>query len=459
MQDSQRTEVSSPKPLTEGSISRGIFSLAIPTTAGLLVHSAFEMVDMIWIGRLGGEAIAAVSVASFIFWMVLSLGEAVETGVLALVARRVGEGDIARAAYQGWQGIVLSLIASLVVGGAFLLALKGFFRFMQTPSQVTEFGVSYLTIILYGLPVFFVMNTMEAVFMGSGDAKTPMYILIFSLVLNAALDPLLIFGWFGFPEMGIAGAALATVFSSSVGLVIAFFYLPPFMFGRTAPPVLSRLTPDAGVYRRILKIGLPTSASGTFFCFVYVCLTRITTQFGVPAMAALGVGHKLESVAFFTNVGFGEAAATLVGQNLGARNPERAEACAWQSVHYAAYASAFVGVMFLLFPAFLMRIFTDDPAIVEAGALYLCIVAIPQVFSAFDMVFESAFVGAGNTIPPMLISVPVFFSKIPLAYLLSRPSFFGSAAGIWLAIALTMVLGGILMPLWFRRGNWKEKKV
>jgi putative MATE family efflux protein len=438
MQDTRQPVASRRKQLTEGSIRRGIFSLAIPTTAGLLVHSAFEIVDMIWIGRLGGEAIAAVSVSSFIFWLVLSLGEVVETGVLALVARRVGEGDIPRAAYQGWQGIGFSLVASLVVGFAFLLALKGVFRFMQTPPQVTEIGLSYLTIIMLGLPVFFVENAIEAVFMGSGDAKTPMYILIFSLILNAVLDPLLIFGWLGFPEMGVAGAAVATIFSGAVGLVIAFVYLPPFMYGRTAPPLLSRFIPDTEIYNKILKIGLPASASGAFFCFVYMWLTRITTQFGVPAMAALGIGHKLESVTYFTGVGFGEAAATLVGQN---------------------YVSAFMGGMFLLFPAFLMRIFTDDPAIIEAGTLYLRIVAIPQVFGAFDMVIESAFIGAGNTIPPMLISVPLFFSKIPLAYTLSSPSFFGSATGIWLAIALTMVLNGILIPLWFRRGHWKEKKV
>jgi putative MATE family efflux protein len=298
MQDSLQPTASRRKLLTEGSIPRGIFSLAIPTTAALLVHSAFEMVDMIWIGRLGGEAIAAVSVSSFIIWMLFSLSEGVVFGVLALVARRVGEGDTSRAAYQAWQGIGFSIVASLVVGLAFLLGLKGVFRFMQTPTEVTELGISYLTIVLYGLPVLFVFYVLDAVFKASGDAKTPMCIAIFSLVLNAALDPLLIFGWLGFPKMGVAGAAIATVFSSAVGLIVAFLYLPSFMYGRTAPPLLSRIIPDARVYKRILQIGVPASSSHTFFCFVYVCLTRITTQFGVPAMAALGIGHKLESVSY-----------------------------------------------------------------------------------------------------------------------------------------------------------------
>ncbi len=426
--------------------------------SGLLCKAAFNIVDIFWVGRLGGEAIAAVSVAGFIFWTLLSLGELTDVGVMALVARRVGERDWPRASYQAWQGIGFSIAASLIVAAVFLSTQGVIFRFMKTPTEVMTLGLSYLTVILYGLPALFLFFVLGAIFKGSGDAKTPMYILMFSLVLNAALDPVLIFGWLGFPALGVAGAALASVFSHGVGCLIALSRLPAFMRERPVRRVLAGLIPDLGLYKRIIQIGAPLSAAGVFFCLVYVFLARITAHFGVAPMAALGVVHKLESTTYFTHVAFAEAAAALVGQNLGARKPGRAEVCAWQSVRYAVYISTFAGVIFFLFPEFLMRVFTDDPDIIRAGVAYLRIVAFAQVFEGVDIVLEGAFVGAGNTIPPMLISIPVTFARIPIAYFLSF-SVFHTATGVWCAVASSMVVAGILVPLWFRRGRWKERKV
>jgi putative MATE family efflux protein len=384
---------------------------------------------------------------------------------MALVSRRVGERDWPRASYQAWQGVGFSLVASLIVAAAFLSAqgtifrfMNTIFRFMKTPPEVMTLGLSYLTVILYGLPALFLFFVLEAIFKGSGDAKTPMCILIFSLALNAALDPLLIFGWLGLPALGVAGAALASVLAHGIGCLIAFSRLPVFMRERPARSILSGLIPDLGLYKRIIQIGSPLSAASVFFCLVYVFLARITGHFGVAPLAALGVVHKLESTTYFTHVAFSEAAAALVGQNLGARKPDRAEACAWQSMRYAVYISTFAGLVFFLFPEFLMRIFTDDPDIIRAGVAYLRIVAFAQVFEGVDIVLEGAFVGAGNTIPPMLISIPASFARIPIAYFLAF-SVFHSATGVWCAIASSMVLAGILIPLWFRRGKWKERKV
>jgi putative MATE family efflux protein len=448
-----------PKPrpsLTEGSIARSTFALALPTMGGLFMQAAFNIVDIFWVGRLGGEALAAVSVAGFVVWMLLALARMATVGVTALVARRVGEGDEAGAARQAWQGIGLALLSAAVVGAAFYAARGPLFRFMRTSPEVTALGESYLTVILAGLPAVFLFFVLGAVSKGAGDARTPMKILGLALALNAALDPVLIFGWFGFPAMGVAGAGLATVAAKTMGCVAAFVWLPPFVHVHARGKVRRMLVPDPGLYRKILKIGVPLSASGALFCVVYLFLTRITTHFGVAFVAALGICHKIESIGYFTHMGFSEAAATLVGQNLGAGKPERAEACAWASARWAAYLSAGIAAAFFVWADALVGIFTDDPAIVAAGAVYLRIVALPQIFQAYDLVLEGAFGGAGDTLPPTLIAIPVTFLRIPIAHVLSF-HLLDSGVGVWWAIGATMTLNGVLMTLWFRRGGWKRR--
>lgn len=448
----------SPPDLTGGSISRAVLSLALPTLGALWLHSVFYLVDMFWVGRLGGEAIAAVSVAGFVLWLLLSLAEMVTTGVVAMVGRRMGARQQRHAAYFAWQGMGLGAAASLVFA-AFFMAVKGhIFAFMQTSPEVTVFADDYLTPMLIGLPFLFLYYVLTAVYKACGDTRTPMVLLIGALFINALLDPFLIFGWAGLPAMGVAGAAWATVLARALSCLGAYALMPSFIRRYPAESNGRAFRPHWGAWLRKVKIGIPIAVEGVLFCFVYFFLTRITTRFGVAAVAALGVCHKIESLAYFVHVSFGEAASTLAAQNLGARKPERAERCAWTTSGIASVFSAVLGLLFFVFAEAILGFFTRDAAIVAHGARYLRIVAIPQIFSSLHHAVAGAFSGAGDTLPPTLITIPSILLRIPVAYWLSL-RVLGAVDGVWWAIALTMVLNGTLLPLWFMRGNWKNKRV
>jgi putative MATE family efflux protein len=215
---------------------------------------------------------------------------------------------------------------------------------------------------------------------------------------------------------------------------------------------------DFSVVQKILKIGLPLSASGILFIVVYIFLNKVTASFGTEAIAALGIGNRMESISFLTCFGFSQAASALVGQNLGAKKPERAEKCAWRTVHIVVLITGFVSVMFLVFPKWIASFFISDPKVVEIAIDYLRILALSQVFMALEIVLEGSFSGAGNTIPPMTVSIPGSILRIPLAYLIAI--FWGIGVdGVWWAITLTSIAKGTTLAFWFKQGKWKTKKV
>lgn len=418
--------------------------------ASALLHTVFNITDTFWVGRgLGPAALAGVSTGGFAVWAVLALAQLPATGLTAVASRRHGEGRRERAAEVGHQALLLALALSLGVGAAGLWGLGPLFEVMDTPPDVTVEGAGYLAVYLAGLPVVFGYFVMDAAFRAAGDTRTPFWLLGGAVTLNLGLDPALILGWGPLPRLGIQGAALATLLTRALGAGAGFLLL-------ARRGLLERARPAADRLRRIARIGTPVAAEGAVFSLVYVFLTRYTSDFGTSALAALGVGHKVESLSYTACVGFGTAAATAVGQNLGARSPPRARRSGRWAAIFAAGVTAAVGAAFLLWPELIMSAFTDDPAVVRDGVGYLRIVAVAQVFMGVHLVLENAMSGAGYTLLPMAVSMVLVVARLPLAAALSGAL---GLAGIWWSISgTTMGRGTVLAWIW-RSGRWRGREV
>lgn len=389
------------------------------------------------------------STGGFAVWAVLALAQLPATGLTAVASRRHGEDRPARAARVVHHALLLALGLSLGVGAAGLWGLWPLFGVMDTPPDVTAEGAAYLAVYLTGLPVVFGYFVMDAAFRAAGDTRTPFWLLGVAVTLNLVLDPALILGWGPLPELGIRGAALATLSTRALGAAAGFALLARRGLIERARPVLDRL-------RRIARIGTPVAAEGAVFSLVYVFLTRYTSDFGTSALAALGVGHKVESLSYTACVGFGTAAATAVGQNLGARSPARARRSGRWAAVFAAGVTAAVGAAFLLWPELIMSAFTDDPAVVRDGVGYLRIVAVAQVFMGVHLVLENAMSGAGYTLLPMAVSMVLVVARLPLAGALSGAI---GLAGVWWSISgTTMGRGAALAWIW-RSGRWRGRDV
>jgi Na+-driven multidrug efflux pump len=468
--------------IVEGNLRRAILTLAGPAVGSMLLQSMFNIVDMIWVGRLGPPALAALSTGGFLIWSVFAITHMISVGINSMTARYVGAKLYDEARYVAGEGLVLGLVISVLVMFLGLVGSESVFGVMGTAPDVTRLGLDYLRIIFLGIPTVILFFAMNSVYRGFGDTRTPMLILFVSVVSNIVLDPFLIFGWGPFPRLEIEGAALATVISRGLGLVIGIgILLKRRMIAIRLPDRSSRLEAggigsrdlqkEAGIalqlkgglfdlrlFWRMIGIGAPPSISGFLFCIVYILLTRVTTDFGTESVAALGIGHKAESVSYMSSIGFAIAAATIVGQNLGAGRPDRAARGAWLSLLYLSGITLFCSLMFVMIPDGIVGLFNKNSLVMEAGRNYLMILSISQLFMGAEIVMDGAFSGAGDTVPPMVVSTPLSIARIPAAYWFSYGLGLG-VSGVWWSISLTSILKGILISLWFLRGKWKTKVI
>ena len=414
------------------------------------MQGLFNIIDTFWVGRgLGPAALAGVSTAGFTVWLLLSMAELAAVGLTAVASRRHGERKPDEAAIAVYRAFWLALGLAIVLGLAGLLALSPLFVLMATPSEVTVQGSAYLAVYLAGAPIVFSYFVMEAAFRAAGDTRTPLVLLAVSLGLNTVLDPLLILGIGPFPRMGIQGAALATLLTRAAGCYIGYRWL-------ARRGLIRRAAPLPGPILKMAWIGLPVAAGGALFSFVYVVLTRFTSQFGTAALAALGVGHKVESLSYMACIGFGLAAATAVGQNLGAGSRERAVASGNVATTYGVVLTGTVGIAFFLVPELLMSVFTADSAVIAAGTSYLRIVAAAQIFMALEIVLMMAMEGAGYSLVPWIPGSILTVLRLPLAPILSRPL---GLAGIWWTISSTAIARGLAVVWIWRRGRWLEQQI
>jgi len=431
--------------------------LAWPAVASMFLETAFALADAFWVGKLGAVAMASVISSQFIIWIIYSLMSIISTGVVATVARYVGAKDEETAAYVSRQAVFFSVLVALVLTVVGIFSAKSVFVLMGTEPAVTHWGARYLRITYLAATFFFLIDIFGAIFRASGDTRTPMRVVMTAIGLNIILDPFLIFGWGPFPKWGTDGAAVATFVGQGVGALLYFILIRRGKL-RFKMDLTLRHKFDFSILRRVVRIGLPTSISGISFSIVYVFINKITALFGTESIAALGIGNRLESVSYLTCFGFSIAAATLVGQNLGAKKPERAAQSAWRTVWIVTGITGFISFVFLSFPETISAFFISDPAVIRISVNYLRILALSQIFMGLEIVLEGAFSGAGNTIPPMAVSVPGSAARIPLAYLIAI-SWGAGVNGVWWAITITTIIKGIVLAIWFKKGKWKKKEI
>src|SRR3989442_279193 len=413
-----------PGALTVGPLRPVILKLAAPAVAMMACHFCFNLIDAIWVGRLiGPAALAAVSTAGFYGWVLLSLGEMVEVGLIAVAARRHGEGLRDAAARAAGAAVVYALAAGTVASLVGLALTDGLFHLMSVTHDVATLARDYLDTWLLGGPLVFGFFAIEATFRASGDTRTPFLLLMASVVLSVGLDPLLISGIGPFPRLGVQGAALTSVMVRGGGFLIGI--------GIAWRRRLIRLdVPDWRAVPSLLRVGAPLSLAGVLLSVVYMWLTRYTSGFGTAALAALGIGHKMEGLGFIAISGFALSASALVGQNLGARQEARARQAVRITVGYCLAVTTTTAVAFLTIPGTLVALFTSDAAVIADGSLYLRVIAVAQIGQTFEVILEGALAGAGYTLWPQLARTPLTLLRVPLPASGSRAN---GPLGHWLA--------------------------
>ena len=427
-----------------------IWRVAAPAVASNLLMTVFLAVDAFWIGtRLGATALAAATASVFWVWMGISVAEMVSVGLTAVAARRHGEGRAAEAARTAGDAVVLALLLGGLAAAAGRLGLGAMFAAMHTPAPIAALGREYLGLYVLAAPVLYGYFAVDATFRAAGDTRTPFLILLASVAVALALDPVLILGLGPAPRLGIAGAALATVTTRSLAFAVGLAIL-------VRRGMLRVGRPRAAVLARIVRIGLPTAATGILFSVVYVVVGRTAAAFGTPALAALGLGFRVESWLYMLGVGFGAAAAAVVGQNLGARRPDRAERAGWAMLGAATVPALAATTASLLLPEAMAALFTRDAAVIAETARYLRIAAVSQLVVCAEVVLEGALGGAGATLAPMVASTTLTVARIPLAAWAAAR--FG-VVGLWWVIAATATLRGVAMVGLWRLGRWKRNVV
>jgi putative MATE family efflux protein len=443
--------------LTEGPISRAVLKLAWPVVLSEALHTLFHIVDLMWVGRLGAWATAAVSSSLFSLWILLSLANLVSIGATAQVARAIGSGDRERAARAAAQSWWLALALGVVVGLAGWFGAGPLFAWMHTSPEAAEAGRQYLRICALSSPIVFLEIASAACLRAAGDTRTPMWITAAALSLNAGLAPCLIYGWAGFPRLGVAGAALATLIchvgAASVLVTLALRGYSSYPFDRRS---LRRL--DWPVLVEQFRIGAPFSLVGILFSVNYLLFARLAAPFGDAAIALIGIGNRLESITYLGADGFGAAAATMVGQNLGAGRPARAARSAWIAAGIMSAGGAVMMLAMLLFPGPLLSLFTADPGVLALGGSYLRILALCQVATGCEGVLSLAFAGAGDTLPPMIIHI-IFGVLRPLAAAMLIGAWGLGLSGIVITITLSCVARAAIITLLFLRGGWATRTV
>ena len=442
---------------TEGSISRAVFLLATPMVLEMFMESLFAIVDVFWVTRLGANAVATVGLTESMMTLVFSVAMGVSMSTTAMVARRVGEKDARGAATAAVQAIVLGIGIAIFMGMPGYWLAPYLLEWMGAPPDLVNMGHRYTAVVLGGSISVVLLFLNNAIFRGAGDAAIAMRVLWASNLINIFLDPCLIFGWGPFPEMGVTGAGVATVIGRSCGVLYQLWILASrhSRIGITARDL--RIVPE--VIASLVRVSTTGVLQFAIAHTSWIILVRIISMFGSVAVAGYTIGIRIFIFAILPSWGLSGAAATMVGQNLGAHKPERAERAVYLTGMYNMIILGVVGAVFLTIPDSLVRLFTSDAAVAGYAVACLRIISYGNLAYAFGMAMVQAFNGAGDTVTPTLINVVGFWlCEIPLAWLLAMQYGMG-VNGVFTSIPISEALITVMGLVMFRRGAWKKRQI
>jgi putative MATE family efflux protein len=442
---------------TEGPVDRAILLLAIPMVLEMVMESIFAVADVFFVAKLGADAVATVGLTESMLTLIYAIAMGIGIGGMATVARRIGEEDRDGAARAAVQSIILGIALSVVIGVAGVTLAPTLLALMGGSPGVIEHGTTFMRVMFAGNVSIILLFVVNAIFRGAGDAAVAMRVLGLANLINILLGPCLIFGVGPFPELGVTGAAVATTIGRTVGALFALWLL--FKPGGQVTVGSRHLRLDPDLMKRVVRL----SASGAFQVFIgmasWVGLVRIISTFGSNAIAGYTIAIRVIMFALLPSFGMSNAAATMVGQALGAGKPERAERAVWRAGLFNLFFLGATGAAFVLLARPIAGIFTDDPTVLPFAADCLRIIACGFPLYAYGMVFTQSFNGAGDTSTPTIINLAIFWAtEIPLAYLLAITFRLGPH-GVFLAILAAFSLLAVVSGLVFRRGTWKTKRV
>jgi putative MATE family efflux protein len=442
---------------TKGPIGRAIFLLAIPMVLEMAMESIFAVTDVFFVGRLGPDAVATVGLTESMLTLVYALAMGLSIGTTAVVARRIGEKDREGAANAAIQALMLGVVGAAVLGGLGVAFAPRLLALMGASPEVLRVGSGYTRVMLGGEATIIVLFVVNAVFRGAGDAAIAMRVLWLANAINIVLGPCFIFGLGPFPELGVTGAAVATTIGRGSGAIFAITRL--LRPGSRIAVTRRHLRLDLPVMRTVARLSGAGALQSIVGMASWIGLVRIVATFGSQALAGYTIGLRVIVFALLPSWGMSNAAATMVGQSLGARDPDRAERAVWRTCLYNLAFLCTIGLGFVVFARLIVSAFTSDPVVLRNGTDCLRIIAAGFAFYAYGMVLSQSFNGAGDTVTPTLLNLVVFWLwEIPLAWALAVALDMGPR-GAFAAVAVAFSTLAVAAGAIFRRGGWKRTVV
>ncbi|TBN06755.1 MATE family efflux transporter [Hyunsoonleella flava] len=442
---------------TSGSIRRAVFMLSIPMILEMLMESIFALVDIMFVSKVSVNAVATIGLTESVITLVYAVAIGLSMAATAIVARRVGEKDIKGASNAAVQVIFLGIAVSAIISVIGILYPKEILGLMGGETDLIEEGYGYTKILMGGNVTIMLLFLINAIFRGAGNASVAMWTLVLSNGLNIILDPIFIFGLGPIPAFGVEGAAIATTIGRGTAVL---FQLAVLFFGFSKIKIgIKDLVLQVGVMLNLIKVSLGGIGQFLIGTSSWVFLMRIMSEFGSEVLAGYTIAIRVMMFTLMPAWGMSNAAATLVGQNLGAQKPDRAEQSVWKTGKYCAIFMGFVSIAYLVFAPQIIVLFNQTPDVVNYGSLCLRVLAAGYIFYAYGMVVVNAFNGAGDTKTPTYINFVCFWLlQLPFAYVMAITLDFGPSGVFW-AITLAEVLIAVIAIVWFKKGNWKKVQV
>jgi putative MATE family efflux protein len=443
---------------TNSPIIKSIITLALPIIFGNILQTAYQLVDTFWVGRLGANAVAAVSISFPIIFLIISIAGGLAISGTILVSQYKGQGNTAKVDFVSAQTILMMLITGTISSIIGYMISPFIIKLMGASPEVFVDAVNYIRVSFVGLLFMFGFSVYQSLLRGVGNVKTPLYVVFGAVILNSLLDPVFIMGFGPIPAMGVKGAAIATLITQAIATIIGFFMLINGKHGIHLKA--SNLKADIKLVKKMFNLGLPASISQSARAIGMLLMTFLVASFGTVTVASYGIGGRMLSFVIIPAYGLSMAVSTLVGQNIGAGKMDRAIKITKIGAIVSFVSLSFVGILTFIFSTQLVTFFIpDDLEVIESGAYFLKIVSLTFGCIGLQQIYNGTFQGSGNTGITMILSlVSLFVIQFPLAYILSKHTFLVEN-GIYWAFPVTNISTALITYIWFRKGTWKKKKI
>lgn len=451
------------RELLNGSITKNLIKMSLPTMIGFMFQSLYDIVDMIWVGRISSSAVAGVTIFSTIFWLTEVLNEIIGTSSISLISQSFGTGDDEKTSLSIEQTLTFKALVAVIAAVIMLIILKPLLRFFTQDQTALNSALSYGYIRIFFLPVMFSSYTINTAFRCIGDAKKPMIIMVIATIINVVLDPLFMFKRIpgtniaGF-NMGVFGAGLATVISVTISFVLAFLI---FMYGQNKAKIRLKmlLKLDRKIDKKLLTIGLPSGFQVLSRNLSGILTLKFVSIYGTAAVAAIGIGQKILNFSFMPLVGFSMGASAIVGQCLGAQNIERAKCTVKKAAFLGAFVMLFVSAAAIIFPKGILSAFISDCSVIKIGMPMIRIIAPGLIISGITMGLGACFSGSGYNMPYFISSIiSRWCVQIPLlfiiVYILKKPIIW-----VWVSFIAADAAEMIATFFFYKKANWQKKRV